>query len=80
MTQENKKLLLKDLSARLPYKVIVDYAYNAFDVHNRTFYDWQRELEFKNTKHVSILKLFKKIFVNFLELCFTPSHKKHNKI
>ena len=28
----------------------------------RTFYDWQRELEFKNTKHVSIWKLFKNIF------------------
>ena len=28
----------------------------------RTFYDWQRELEFKNTKRVSILKLFKNIF------------------
>ena len=28
----------------------------------RTFYDWQRELEFKNTKCVSILKLFKHIF------------------
>jgi hypothetical protein len=27
----------------------------------RTFYDWQRELEFKNAKHVSILKLFKNI-------------------
>ena len=32
MTQENKELLLKDLCARLPDKVIVDYAYNAFDV------------------------------------------------
>ncbi len=28
----------------------------------RTFYDWQRELEFKNTKCVSILKLLKNIF------------------
>ena len=27
-----KKLLIKDLSSRLPYNVIVDYAYNAFDV------------------------------------------------
>lgn len=26
---------------------------------DRTFYDWQRELEFKNAKHISILKLFK---------------------
>lgn len=32
MTQENKELVLKDLCARLPYNVIVDYAYNAFDV------------------------------------------------
>ena len=32
MTQENKELVLKDLCARLPDKVIVDYAYNAFDV------------------------------------------------
>lgn len=28
----------------------------------RIFYDWQRELEFKNKKHISILKLFKYIF------------------
>ena len=28
----------------------------------RTFYDWQRELESKNTKRVPILKLFKNIF------------------
>jgi len=28
----------------------------------KTFYDWQRELEFKNTKHISIIKLFKHIF------------------
>ena len=33
MTQEEKELLLKDLCARLPYDVIVDYAHNAFDVH-----------------------------------------------
>ena len=31
MTQEDKELLLKDLCARLPYEVIVDYSYNAFD-------------------------------------------------
>jgi hypothetical protein len=31
----------------------------------RTFYDWQRELEFKNTKRISILKLFKHM-INFL--------------
>ena len=31
MTQENKKLLIKDLCSRLPYNVIVDYAHNAFD-------------------------------------------------
>lgn len=30
MTQEDKQLLLQDLSARLPYGVIVDYAYNTF--------------------------------------------------
>ena len=34
MTQEDKELLIKDLCARLPYDVIVDYAHNAFDVHN----------------------------------------------
>lgn len=34
MTQKEKKeLLLRDLSARLPYRVVVDYAHNAFDVH-----------------------------------------------
>ena len=37
MTQENKNLLLKDLCSRLPYKVIVDYGYNAFDVHNGNY-------------------------------------------
>lgn len=37
MTQEEKELLLKDLSARLPYKVIVDYGHNAFDVHNGNY-------------------------------------------
>lgn len=37
MTQEDKQLLLKDLCARLPYKVIVDYGYNAFDVHNGNY-------------------------------------------
>lgn len=34
MTKENKELLIKDLCARLSYDVIVDYAHNAFDVHN----------------------------------------------
>ena len=33
MTKENKELLLKDLCARLPYDVIVDYAHNAYNVH-----------------------------------------------
>lgn len=34
MTEKKKKeLLLQDLSARLPYRVVVDYAHNAFDVH-----------------------------------------------
>ena len=37
MTQEDKELLLTDLCARLPYKVIVDYGYNAFDVHNGNY-------------------------------------------
>lgn len=37
MSQEDKELLLKDLSARLPYNVIVDYDYNAFDVHNGNY-------------------------------------------
>lgn len=37
MTQEEKELLLQDLCARLPYKVIVDYGYNAFDVHNGNY-------------------------------------------
>jgi len=37
MTQEDKELLLKDLCARLPYSVIVDYSYNAFDVHNGNY-------------------------------------------
>jgi hypothetical protein len=34
MDKEKKELLLRDLSARLTYKVIVDYSYNAFYVHN----------------------------------------------
>ena len=37
MTQENKELVLKDLCARLPDKVIVDYAYNAFDVRKGNY-------------------------------------------
>lgn len=37
MTREDKELLLKDLSARLPYKVIVDYSYNAFHVRNGNY-------------------------------------------
>lgn len=37
MTQEDKQLVLQDLCARLPYKVIVDYGYNAFDVHNGNY-------------------------------------------
>lgn len=31
--KEDKELLLKDLCGRLPYNTIVDYAYNAYDVH-----------------------------------------------
>lgn len=37
MTQEDKELVLKDLCARLPDKVIVDYAYNAFDVRKGNY-------------------------------------------
>ena len=37
MTQENKELLLKDLCAKLPYDVIVDYGYNAFDVRKGNY-------------------------------------------
>lgn len=33
MTKGDKKLLLKDLGARLPYRVIVDYGYNSFDIN-----------------------------------------------
>lgn len=33
MTKKEKDLVIKDLCARLPYDVIVDYAHNAFDVH-----------------------------------------------
>lgn len=33
MTKGDKKLLLKDLGTRLPYRVIVDYGYNSFDVN-----------------------------------------------
>ena len=34
MTQKEKKeQLLRDLSARLPYRVVVDYAHNAFALH-----------------------------------------------
>lgn len=33
MIQEHKELLIKDLCMRLPYRVVVDYAHNAFDVH-----------------------------------------------
>lgn len=32
MTQEEKQLLLKDLCARLPYGVIVDYKENEFEI------------------------------------------------
>lgn len=32
MTQEDKELLLKDLSARLPYGVKVEYENNIFDI------------------------------------------------
>ena len=32
-----KKLLIKDLSSRLPYNVIVDYSYNAYDLHKGNY-------------------------------------------
>ena len=32
-----KKLLIKDLSSRLPYGVIVDYNYNAYDLHKGNY-------------------------------------------
>ena len=34
MTQENKELLLRDLSARLTYGVIVDYKEDEYDFHH----------------------------------------------
>ena len=34
MTQENKELLLRDLSARLTYGVIVDYKEDKYDFHH----------------------------------------------
>ena len=37
MTQEDKDLLLKDLCARLLYRVIVDYSHNAFDVRKGNY-------------------------------------------
>ena len=33
MTKKEKDLVIKDLCARLPYDVIVDYAHNAYNVH-----------------------------------------------
>jgi len=37
MKQEDKELLLRDLGARLSYKVIVDYSYNVFNIHNGNY-------------------------------------------
>lgn len=37
MTQKDKELLLPYLSAALFYKVVVDYAHNAFNVHNGNY-------------------------------------------
>ena len=37
MTKNDKELLLRDLCARLPYNVIVDYDYNTFNVHNGNY-------------------------------------------
>ena len=33
MTKKEKDLVIKDLCARLPYDVIVDYAHNAYNIH-----------------------------------------------
>lgn len=33
MTKNEKDLVIKDLCARLPYDVIVDYAHNAYNIH-----------------------------------------------
>ena len=33
----DKELLIKDLSSRLPYNVIVDYSYNAFDLRKGNY-------------------------------------------
>lgn len=32
-----KELLIKDLSSRLPYEVIVDYSYNSYDLHKGNY-------------------------------------------
>lgn len=45
MTQEDKELLLKDICSRLPYKVIVDYDYNAHELRKGNYV--------KHTKHGS---------------------------
>ena len=37
MTQEDKELLLKDICSRLPYKVIVDYDYNAHELRKGNY-------------------------------------------
>lgn len=37
MIQEYIELVLQDLCARLPYRVYVDYSYNAFDVHKGNY-------------------------------------------
>lgn len=37
MTEQDKQLLLQDLCARLPYKVVLDYGYNAFDVRKGNY-------------------------------------------
>ena len=47
MTKEDKELLLKDLCARLPYNVTVDYSYNVFGVHDENIlYDWYNKNHF----------------------------------
>ena len=37
MKQEDKKLLIRYLCMALPYRVVIDYGYNAFDVHKGNY-------------------------------------------
>ena len=51
MTQEDKELLLKDLSARLPYGVILDYSFIA---DNKKRIHTQRPLTYRNIGTIAI--------------------------